>query len=255
VGRVQTIKVFSPALLDETTLVVPLEEMNHYVAAYQATGICDVMGVDAKGIARTREEIGRYAGVNGQDTFVMMDDDLSFFVREPGTTKLIKATPADMDSIVYAMEMELLNTSGTANVAHTSVSTRQGNNNLDLPCEFNTRTLRVLAYRTELFNKMEHGRVPVMEDFDVNLQLLEAGYHNSVLSWCAQDQAQTQAAGGCSTYRTHELQEQAAVRLAELHPGVVKVRDKVNKTGGEFGTRKDVTIYWKKALKLMTNGG
>ena len=244
-----TTKVFSQALLAETTLVVPTEEFDLYSKTYQATGICDVMGVDAKGISRTRQEIGRYAQLNGQETFCMMDDDLSFFVREPGTTKLVKADSDDMDAMVYEMEMDLLSvTESPGPIAHTSISTRQGNNNLNVPREYNTRTLRVLAYRTKLFNKMEHGRVPVMEDFDVNLQLLEAGYHNSLLSWCAQDQAQTQAAGGCSTYRTHELQEQAAVRLAELHPGVVKVRDKVNKTGGEFGTRKDVTIYWKKAL-------
>lgn len=246
-----TTKVFSPALLAETVMIVPEEELDDYSRHYS----CHVLSTDAKGISNTRKIIGKWAAANQEETFCMMDDDLSFFVREPGTTKLVKATPADMDSIVYAMEMELLNTSGTANVAHTSVSTRQGNNNLMVPLEYNTRTLRVLAYRTELFNKMIHGRVPVMEDFDVNLQLLEAGYQNSVLTWCAQDQAQTQAAGGCSTYRTHALQEQAALRLAELHPGIVKVRDKVNKTGGEFGTRKDVTIYWKKALKLMTNGG
>jgi hypothetical protein len=136
--------------------------------------------------------------------------------------------------------------------AHVSVSAREGNNRAGVGeaplVSLNTRTLRVLAYRTEEFLRAEHGRVPVMEDFDVNLQLLRAGHSNACASFWAQGQRMTNEAGGCSTYRTHELHEGAARRLAELHPGLVRLRQKQNKTDREgFGTRTEVTISWKAA--------
>lgn len=173
-GKVLTPKIFSPDLKANTIIVVPLDEQLEYLRHYSKEHT--VLALDGKGIALTRRRIGEHAAAMGETTFCMMDDDLSFFVRSGEGTSLRKATSTDVDTMVYEMEMDLLE---AGNVAHTSISTRQGNNNLELPAEYNTRTLRVLAYRTALFNQMQHERVPVMEDFDVNLQLLEAGYDNT----------------------------------------------------------------------------
>ncbi len=90
-----------------------------------------------------------------------------------------------------------------------------------------------------------------MEDFDVQLQLLKRGLGNACLYYWAQGQSKTNAPGGCSLWRTHEVHEAAARRLAELHPGLVRLRQKANKTdAGGFGTRMEVTIAWKKAAGL-----
>ena len=117
--------------------------------------------------------------------------------------------------------------------------------------DHNTRTLRVLAYQTQAHVRCNHLRVSVMEDFDIALQLLEKGGSIAVSYWWAQGQRMTNESGGCSVYRSHEVHEDSARSLATLHPGLVSLRQKSNKTDRDgFGTRTEVTIQWKLAHKL-----
>lgn len=242
-----TLKWVPSTMHDRVIFVVPLEEQRHYESTLRHLSV-HVAGTTSIGIAQTRHFIGHHADVSLFDKFVMMDDDLKFFVRKNETeTGLIKQTPEDFNIMMFAIRRHL------RNYAAVSVSARQGNNNFG-PCDAsavdeNTRLLRVLAYRTADFLACEHGRVEIAEDHDVNLQLLKKGLPNANLMFWSQDQAQTQAAGGCSTYRTKELHEKSQRKLAELHPGLVKIVQKTNKTGGEFGNRIESVISWKKAFK------
>lgn len=229
--------------------VVPLgESVSYAMQLGNRARQGEVLECDAVGIAATRRWIGSYCRAAGIAKFIMMDDDVKFIMRQDvASTKLIKCSPEDVGQMLVAVGRQL-------DVdAHVGVSARGGNNqrgvgDADSLVSHNTRTLRVLAYRTREFMEMEHGRVEVMEDFDVNLQLLRAGYSNADIGWYAQDQRMTNAPGGCSTYRTHEVHERSAQRLHELHPGLVALRQKSNKTDREgFGTRTEVTISWKKA--------
>lgn len=230
--------------------VVPQDEVQSYAAALAKHDLAAfVLGCPERGIARTRRWIGNHAWERGgHDKFVMMDDDIGFLVRmAPDNWQLRSPSKDEVGEMLAWIERQL------DTHAHVSVSAREGNNRAGvgdsetLVME-NTRTLRLLAYRTELFLAMEHGRVEVMEDFDVNLQLLRAGHSNIVSYWWAQGQRMTNEAGGCSTYRSHEVHEASARRLAELHPGLVSLRQKVNKTDREgFGSRVEVTIQWKKS--------
>ena len=237
--------------------VVPPAEEAKYRSALAARGLSRV-GVmaahDVSGIANTRLFIGKFAKRVGQPKFVMMDDDIKFYVRKsPDAFNLRYTKPEEVGEALTWIEISL------DDHAHVSLSAREGNNRADAGERValtvnNTRTLRVLAYRTEEFLATEHGRVPVMEDFDVNLQLLRRGLSNAVSFWWAQGQRQTNEAGGCSTYRTHELHEAAARKLADLHPGFVRLRQKENKSGGAFGHRTEVTIAWKKAFDAARSG-
>lgn len=219
-------------------LVVPAAQAARYTPLARRMG-CGVLACPHDGIARTRQ----FCGERAKGKFIMLDDDLRFYTRRSfEDVSLTMFVKGDMRRMLDAVN-RLLDT-----YAHVAVSARGGNNQLkDFPFVTNKRPLRVLAYRRDAFLKATHGRVTIMEDFDVTLQLIAMGYQNAVLVQYAQDQPGTQEAGGCSDYRTHKLHEQNVRRMAVLHPGLVKLRQKENKTGGEFGSRLEATIYWEKA--------
>jgi hypothetical protein len=233
-------------------LVVPAEEAPAYRRKLFNLGLEEVAVLECPeaGIAATRHWIGKLAASRGEKKFCMADDDIGFLVRKAPDHWPLRAVEKDEYDRLKGWISKALD-----DHAHASLSGREGNNRIgngpeeELWAE-NTRTLRVLAYRTEAFLSVEHGRVAVMEDFDVNLQLLRAGHSNICSYWWAQGQRMTNEKGGCSTYRSHEVHEASAKRLAELHPGLVRLRQKHNKTdAGGFGTRTEVTISWKRAYE------
>lgn len=191
-----------------------------------------------------RKFIGEWCAEQGFSKFIMIDDDLTFFRRKSNEDyHLVRATGDEVSQLIFMME-DLLTV-----YAHVGVSPRTGNNRVAEQMKEVGRMTAFVGYQTDKFNSVEHCRVRVMEDHDVVLQLLRLGHPNLVIYRFCYDQAQTQATGGCSDWRTHEVQDQSARKLAELHPGFVGIRQKKNKTGGEFGTRTEVTIYWKKAFE------
>lgn len=225
-----------PELQRRAVFFVPEAELNAYILRFPR-----VVGQKVSGIGPSRQHIIQYAK-GGK--VCMLDDDLSFFERrrdEP--TKLQKASPKSITLMFAEMERKL-------NVfAHAGITAREGaNRNVD-GFLFNTRMLRVLAYDTAVLKreKIRYDRCPVMEDFDVTLQLLEKGYSNIVLNHWAQDQGTSNAPGGCSTYRTREVQAEGAHTLKKLHPDFVTVVEKETKGAWGGGVRTDVRIAWKKA--------
>lgn len=225
-----------PPLQKEAVFFVPLEELDDYILRFPR-----VVGIKAGGIGPTRQHIIQYAK-GGK--VCMMDDDLSFFVRRTDDpTKLSKASPADIKTMMRVMEKQL------DQFAHAGVAAREGANRATQALLFNTRMLRVLAYDTGVLKreKIRYDRCPVMEDFDVTLQLLERGYDNVVLNHFAQDQGTSNAPGGCSTYRTRAVQAEGANTLKRLHPDFVTVVTKETKGAWGGGERTDVRIAWKKA--------
>lgn len=246
-----TIKWIPDVWLPDTVFIVHNSEAEDYRRAlnWQINHGLTVHGLDVQGIDKVRFMIGILANNFSPDgKFLMLDDDLNFAVRErDDSPKLRVATEADVGEMLRTIDYLL------DEYAHVSISMRQGNNNGPVGPSPAThecgRGIRAMAFRVMEFLSVEHGRVPVMEDFDVTLQLLRKGYKNAVLYHWAQDQKQTNARGGCSTYRSHEVQTASAERLVELHPGYAKLRVKENKGGGEFGKRTEVTVFWKEAWK------
>jgi hypothetical protein len=178
----------------------------------------------------------------------MFDDDLRFSVRiSPDDTKLRQATHEDLDRRLTDLGAEL------CELVHVGWSMRQGNNTVKGATYIkNARMCYVLGYdckkilELELSGNLELGRIRFREDMDLTLQLLRLGYSNTVYFDVAADQVSGFAAkGGCSDERTLEASNAEAYRLAELHPGLVKVVDK-NYEGSL--NRKEVVVQWKKSF-------
>lgn len=221
-------------------LVVPSSQVSSY-RGLAAKYACDLVGCPQDGIARTRQFCGQ---ITTSWCFLMLDDDLKFYRRvSPNDTRL--RYPEDLN--VDVGDMLRCVKAKLCKYVHVSISAREGNNRLPYEGVECSRPLRALAYRTAAFRGLIHGRVQVMEDFDVTLQLLRQGHKNHVIASWSQGQQQTQMAGGCSDYRTHEVHAENVRKFAELHKGFVKLREKRNKSGGDFGHRLEATIYWQRA--------
>lgn len=180
-----------------------------------------------------------------QDRVVcMMDDDLTFATRRADNpSRFYESSEEDMLRMIFTL-WELAVATGMA-----GISPREGANREIEKLRWNTRQIRVHAILRGLYlrNGYRFDRVPLMEDFDVVLQHLRKGERNVVLNQWVHNQGGSNTSGGCSHYRTPELQEQAAHALRELHPDFVTVVTKETKTSWGGKVRSDVRIAWKKA--------
>jgi hypothetical protein len=237
VGHQTTYKNLPRKWQKRTVLVVGKEEA-------KAHGDIPTLVTPAKGIGKVRQWIiEQHSG----DKLAMLDDDLRFDVRRnDDRTKFKPATEDDVDQMFSALE-EML----SPKIPHGGVTAREGGNrHVDdwLEC---TRMLRVLAYHVPTFRKAgaDYARLKVMEDFDVTLQLLRMGYPNRLLNNWVQGQSMSGAPGGCSTYRTLDVQKAGAEGLHKLHGDFVKLVEKTTKTAWGGATRTDVMVFWKKAYE------
>lgn len=229
---------------ERAVLVVPRAQERQYLRGVAKQYRCEVIGIKEEGIAATRRRIGEIA----ENKFIMLDDDLRFFVRDRNGTGLLQM-PADEYPVMFKRIERLLD-----KYAHVAIGARQGNNTLEPDIDLDgfllrgcSRPLRALAYRKKEFMACKHERVHIMEDFDVTLQLLRNGYKNAVTVTYAQDHIATQLPGGCSDYRTLKVHNKNVRLMKELHPDYIKVRIKENKSIGGLLTRLEATIFWRKA--------
>ena len=230
----------------DVSVVINRGEVNDYVK-----GNPDIVLItppsSVRGIGKVRQWLLEYHAKNNNDQrMVMMDDDLTFSTRR--TDDPTKATPATKNDIMQMLKCM----DGMLKYKwHGSIVAREGANRFaDDAVLDNTRLLRVLGYRAAdvLSLGVRFSRLPVMEDFDVTLQLLRAGKENFALCEWWQNQAGSGLDGGCSTYRDREMQATGAHGLKKLHPDFVTVVEKTTKGAWGGGTRTDVRIAWKKAF-------
>ena len=176
------------------------------------------------------------------EKIVMFDDDLRFYIRrEDNPDRLRYTKEEDLEEAFDELD-SVLNM-----VVHAGLSARQGNNHQDGVWIDNARMMYCLGYRVDVVRRVcELGRIEHREDMDYTLQLLRAGYPNRVNFRLAVGQKAYNAKGGASVERTMEASNADAHKLAELHPGLVKV---VQKKYKQSIRREEVICYWKKAAK------
>lgn len=174
---------------------------------------------------------------------IVLDDDLIFYNRFDGTSRLPKNGPEETKIMVDWLYW------AAAKYGHATISPTQFNNAHPDLTEECCGARSVLAYDVTLLRRLDIqiDRVPSKNDYDITLQLFRAGYTNiCAFDLCHKQYDGPNLKGGCTPYRNEALHEEASNRLAELHPGLVRV---VTKTKPEWPfPRKDVVVSWKKAL-------
>lgn len=234
-----TIANLPKEILPITRIAVPEEEVDNY-KKYNKNVV--IWGCPKKGVSATRQFIMEYATHN---YVLMIDDDMSFQRRVDG--KIVPCTEEDFIDLLETLYYWLHN----LKYVHVGISQRAGNNHIKEAFVDIARMNNTYAYDKDVFLKtgVRFDRLQVMEDFDVTLSLLEKGHPNRVTYEFCWSQTKSGAAGGCSTYRTFEVQRDAAKALAKLHGNVVRIVNKTAKVKWEsIGLKRcDVNISWKEA--------
>jgi len=206
------------------------------------------------GISHTRKWIlTELAEKYNESNVLMLDDDMDFCYR-PDMASPSLETIKDLPR--FEAMLDLLEDWLLQGFVHVGLAARQGSNNTYEPYREATRMMNAYAYDTIALKEIgvELGRLPVMEDFDLTLQLLRRGWPNRVSYQYVWNQRGSGAEGGCSSYRTAEMQMNAAKELQRLHPNYVSV---VMKSTGsvwkDMEERGDVIVQWQKAYEEGKN--
>jgi hypothetical protein len=115
----------------------------------------------------------------------------------------------------------------------------------------NTRMMTNMFFNTPYLPRdIQWNRLPTAQDFDATLQLLTRGYRNRMHTKYRVTVSDTNAKGGCETYRTLDMMNSTHRKLSQLFPKYVSIREKILKTGPLAGQTQDSCfIQWSKAFK------
>lgn len=180
------------------------------------------------------------------DKAVILDDDLVFSkkVERDGRTSMLSVTDPEEVSPLFDYMEELLE-----DTALVGVHPRQMGQNALPPYVHNGRIICMQGINRRLIGKVKVDQFPILADVVLNCTLLGRGQGNKLITTHFQDHGPCQAPGGCSIYRTADMQKRAVSYLAERWPEFVKVVERRTKTDwlqNEDGVRYDYTCQWKR---------
>jgi len=260
VNRQVTLREFLEYSSHEPILVCPADE----VALHKKYWL-KVMGCPLNGIGPTRQWIMENSSA---DIVIVASDDMRFSYRpDPAVTKLEKCE--NLDPMIECIEKCV-----SEGYIHGGVGARQGNNRKDnsgprakgwikwghlfVDCE-RVNDFHFFDREKVLATGVRWDSLPVMEDFHFTLSLLSTGHPNLVIHDYVWNQEGSGSSGGCSIYRTAEVQRRGAEGLAAAFPDFVKVVTKVSKDTSpawrDFKERADVIVYWWKAWSASQKSG
>jgi hypothetical protein len=235
-----TLQSLPPELRRRTTLVCPKREASSLYEIYKDVEL--VVEPDAHmTIARTRAWIMQEWSRCGYDKIIMLDDDLVFATRiSPDDWHLRPIEGEELIPVFQLIEDKLC-----PEYPHAGLGVRQNNHVAERGWKYAARMCHTLAYFLPIAAKeARFDVIDLREDFAFTLQLLLKGHCNAVWNETVANQL-TDARGGCSTYRTNEMNNAEAEKLAAMFPDYVSVREK----DYEAGPRLEVICQWQKAYR------
>jgi hypothetical protein len=184
-----------------------------------------------------------------------LDDDMRFSRRDgrtsKGTHRLRRASRDEVGEMLDLLEGWL-----AGGFVHVGVSAANQNWYAEAPWAEVTRMNNAYAYDVGAVAALgaRFDRLPVMEDFDMTLQLLRLGLPNRVSYEFAWGQRGSNLPGGCSTYRTNDMQAEGAHGLRRLHGADLVTLVRAKKDWPGMPRRQEVRISWRRAYEQALSG-
>lgn len=184
----------------------------------------------------------------GFTKIMMLDDDLRFATRiSKDDWHLRPITGSELAAEFQRMEDKL-----GPEFPHVGFGQRQGNNTIEsVGWKTPGKQVCSLGYYLPIVSvEANWSLVDLREDMCVTLQLLLKGYPNAVLTETVVDQKEFDAPGGCSRYRTVEMNNEEAEKLAALFPNYVSIVSKKYKDPQKKSNKRlETVIQWQRALQ------
>ena len=234
IGKQITLQSIPRQWLERTYLVVPMEEHNKH--EHQTLPVPSYVDNYSKKFQWILD-----GGAGEDNKVVIMDDDLTFSKRVG--SKLLKVHDInELNQMFFEMEY-LLDTTPLV-----GVHPRQMGHQAPLPYAINGKVICVQGVNRELCRPMPRvSDYPILADVFFNCSLLERGQGNKLITTFVQDHASCQAPGGCSIYRTPEMQKEAVQAVADRWPDFAKVVIRKPKQAKWMGDERfDLRVQWKK---------
>jgi hypothetical protein len=252
-----TLKCLPKKWARRTTLVCPKEDIPALKLLARKYG-CKIMR-QPKFIKTIAQKRAWLLQTTPHKKILMLDDDLLFCHREYDKKGKVVATPYTKRDIHVHKALRWLQKL-LQKYAHAGLWPRQGNNRRpERGCYPNNRIMYALAWDVDTVRKIccgkrckgQHhpncrlGRIEHREDMDYTLQLLRNGYENRVILDHMLQHSYANK-GGATEERTVEASNKDAKKLAELHPGLVRV---VSREYTASIPRLEVVCQWRKAFE------
>jgi hypothetical protein len=224
-----------------TTLVCPKLEASRLYRLHKDVEIV-IQPDPTWRIAQKRGWIVREWLKAGYDKIIMVDDDLRFAKRVSTDDWHLRqiqgeALIPEFERIVQKLGPEF---------PHVGFGLRWNNNRIKtVGWKSPGKLIQAVGFYLPIVVKeCRFDLVELREDLCATLQLLLKGYPNAIWPGTVVDQRYN-APGGCSVYRTVEINSAEAEKFASLFPGYVSVIERKYNAM----SRKEVIVRWGKALK------
>lgn len=191
---------------------------------------------------------------DGEEVCVILDDDLVFSRQIPKGDKIGLQTIQGPDTerlLTLWGFMEIL----LEDTALVGVHPRQMGHTKKPPYVENGKIICIQGINRRLVGDIpDLDKFPILSDVILNATLLERGMGNKIITTFFHDWGSCNAPGGCSLYRTPEMQAEACYWLEERFGPYIKAVEKEGKDGWLGGKRVDFRGQWKQLYKAGASG-
>lgn len=208
-------------------------------------GKATILIADTKTLTEKRQWIMDHTARN--DVVLMFDDDLGFYVRERARPGFLKADSGGVRAMIRWFGDAL------KEYAHAGLVDKFMSQTQPRGTKNGGRYNQVMGYnKARIWDRMARRgiknfprfRLPLNQEHDFHLQLLAMGLPPAISCEFSKD-AKYYADGGCSAYRTPELELEVFDELKRLWPDFVRLRATKHAIGGRAAT-----FNWRKAAQM-----